>query len=118
MNKRIFKVIFLIFSVWLLVKTSQSTYEIWKKRDIVAESKSELSQVEAENSRLKRELENVQSDEYVEKQARNILGLVKPGEIIVLLTTPVPTQKVDSYPKNTNIDSNLPNWKKWWKLFN
>jgi cell division protein FtsB len=117
MNKRVLKIIFLVFSLTLLVRMSQSTYEIWKKRDIVAVRKSELSAVEEENRKLKRELENVQSDEFVEKQARNTLGLVKPGEIVVLLTTPVPTPGIKPPLQTGSTAKNGPVWRQWLSLF-
>lgn len=37
-----------------------------------------------ENNELKEEIERVKSPEYVEKVAREELGLVKPGEILLI----------------------------------
>ncbi len=41
---------------------------------------SQIIQAEAENQKLKRQLENSNSYEYIEEVAREKLGLVKPGE--------------------------------------
>ena len=41
---------------------------------------SQITQAEAENQKLKRQLENSNSYEYIEEVAREKLGLVKPGE--------------------------------------
>ena len=40
----------------------------------------QIAQAEAENEKLKRQLENSNSYEYIEEVAREKLGLVKPGE--------------------------------------
>ncbi|MEC9489419.1 MAG: septum formation initiator family protein [Halanaerobiales bacterium] len=42
--------------------------------------KTKIAQAEAENEKLKRQLANSDSNEYIEKVAREKLGLVKPGE--------------------------------------
>jgi len=41
---------------------------------------AEIAEAEAENQRLKEQLENSSSHEYIEEVAREKLGLVKPGE--------------------------------------
>jgi len=41
---------------------------------------AQISQAETENEKLKRQLENSNSSEYIEEVAREKLGLVKPGE--------------------------------------
>ncbi|NLM97500.1 MAG: hypothetical protein GX175_07830 [Halanaerobiaceae bacterium] len=37
-----------------------------------------------EKNRLEEELENVNNPEYIEKIAREELGLVKPGELLII----------------------------------
>ena len=46
----------------------------------IEEIESQIAQAEAENKKLKRQLENSNSYEYIEEVAREKLGLVKPGE--------------------------------------
>lgn len=41
---------------------------------------AQIAQAETENEKLKRQLENSNSNEYIEEVAREKLGLVKPGE--------------------------------------
>jgi cell division protein FtsB len=119
MKNRIPKLIFLIFTAWISVRMGISVYETWKKQDILKERQKELANIENENKRLKRELEDVQSPDFIDKEARNSLGLVKPGEVIVLMSTPVPTR-----PPTETSDTGKPDpdsagsaWKKWWQLF-
>jgi len=51
-----------------------------------------------ENKELKEEIERVRSPEYVEKVAREELGLVKPGEILLI---PVEEEQDNNQEENT-----------------
>ena len=51
-----------------------------------------------ENKELKEEIERVKSPEYVEKVAREELGLVKPGEILLI---PVEEEQDNNQEENT-----------------
>ena len=46
----------------------------------VEEIEAQIAQAEAENDKLKKQLENSNSYQYIEEVAREKLGLVKPGE--------------------------------------
>lgn len=48
----------------------------------------EFIQLEDDLKELKLQLDTVQSDEFVEKTAREELGLVKPGEQLIILAEP------------------------------
>ena len=54
----------------------------------------------------KKRLVQVQSPEFIEKEAREKLGLGEP--------LPSPSNPKPQIP-NPNVD--IPNWQKWWKLY-
>jgi len=54
---------------------------------------TQIAEAEAENNKLKRQLENSSSNEYIEEVAREKLGLVKPGEKMFI---PVEEEESDS----------------------
>jgi cell division protein FtsB len=64
----------------------------------VAEAETERRQLEAEKAHLERRIESftatrdalLTSDAAVEAVARRELGMVRPGERVILLTTPTP----------------------------
>ncbi len=69
---------------------------------------------EAKNRELKKKLAEVNSIEFIEKQARNKLGLSKIGETIVI----IPEEKLKSVLGVTqSAEIRLPNWLGWWKVF-
>ncbi len=52
-----------------------------------AELESEIKRYTSMNEALENQIELLRSDEYVEKMARDKLGLVKPGEIRYMMVT-------------------------------
>lgn len=72
-------------------------------------AKQELDKAKEENRRLKVRLTQVNSDSFVEEEARDKLFLVKPGESGVIL----PHETTENASKKPE----LPNWQKWLRLF-
>ena len=50
----------------------------------IEEMEARIDQAEAENEELKYQLENTADKEYIEQVAREKLGLVKPGEMLLV----------------------------------
>lgn len=70
-----------------------------------------LSEEERKNQFLKERLFYVKTNRFVEEEAREKLGMSKPGEYIVIAPTSTPLSK-EKIEINTK-----PNWRKWWDLF-
>lgn len=110
------KILFIIIVVVLLFITkdlTQSIFEIWQKKDFVNQAEQELSYQKQENQRLKSELSYSKTSEFVEKEARDKLFMVKQGEQRVLV--PKDSENADQNPQARG--ANLPNWQQWWNLF-
>lgn len=112
-NRRFTNLIIVIISLFLMVGLAQSSYRLWKKQDIVAERQAKLSEVEAEHIALKRRLEEAKTESFVERMAREKLGLVKEGETIVI----VDKSQNSNLNDQEKPEENTPNWKRWWALF-
>ncbi|MFZ5354788.1 MAG: FtsB family cell division protein [Bacillota bacterium] len=82
---RIFMTVFVIYSVITLINL-QFKIESSKKQNEELEQK--IQQIQKENERLKAELESSSTLEYLEKAAREQLGMVKPGEKVFIKQTP------------------------------
>lgn len=107
------KIIFIIIVVILLFIINglvRSLLDIWQKKDFITQAQKELSFQKQENQRLKSALSYSQTQEFIEKQARDKLFMVKAGEQKVL----VPQESENSEEVK---EDNSPNWKKWWNLF-
>ena len=109
--KKIFFVIFILVSLVIINNLIHSVYTTWEKKDLIAVAQKNLEKEKEENLRLKSQLSVINSEQFVEKEARDKLFLVKPGEQKVLM------------PEDSNLKtqdkkySQIPNWQQWWNLF-
>ncbi len=113
LNRRFTKLVILAVSLILIVGLARSSYGLWKKKDIVAERQTVLTELETENAALKQQLEEAKSEGFIERVAREKLGLVKEGETLVIIKN----EKLKMKNEEQGTEENVPNWKKWWGLF-
>lgn len=111
-RSRGFKLIIFFISLGAIVTAPRSLYEMWQRRDLLRERQEVRDELATENERLRRELAESQTPEYIEKVAREKLGLIKEGERVILM----PPRK-DSGQANFATPDSVANWKKWWRLF-
>ena len=93
---------------------------ISKMKDVNLVVNKEIAKIEAlkkEKERLQADLEKAQSEEFMEKQLRDKLGMAKEGEIVVILPD---AETVKKFAPSINSEEETlpdPNWRKWLKLF-
>jgi cell division protein FtsB len=102
-----------VVSVFVAVGLARSIVDHWHKRTIVTERQEALKREEERNRLLISRLQEATSSAFIEKEAREKLGLVREGDTVVLLDK---TQNAQIHTQKEG-DSRLPNWKKWWNLF-
>lgn len=76
-------ILVVIFSV-TGYKFYQNYQKISHMKQKVAELEEEIAKAENENEQLKEDLDNLDDPEYIERIARKKLGLVKPGEVLLI----------------------------------
>lgn len=103
-----------IISLMVIVAFAHSTYTFWKRRDIVGIQQQKLKELESEHERLNKALTEAQTPEFIERVAREKLGLIKPGETVVILASEA-TRSAD--PIKEPQDERKPSWRLWWELF-
>ncbi len=89
----------------------RSIASIWQKEELSLNAQKELNYQKERNRRLKSELSYVQTEEFIEKQARDKLFMTKPNEAIVIVP------KADENKILPKKIEEKPNWRKWWELF-
>ena len=105
----------LIFVIGLIL-AGRTSYRIWRliqARQIVTETRVRTQEAYRENELLKKRLAEVSSDAFVEREARDKLGMGKPGEVIVIL----PNQNNSSQTEINNYELKIKNWRRWWDLY-
>jgi len=82
-----------------------------------------IEQLKQQHGQLSKELEYYRSDEYIEKVAREELGLVKPGEVAVAVAVPEDRRSPSLVPTPTPAPtavptgSPIPIWQRWLSIF-
>jgi cell division protein FtsB len=83
----------------------------------IREKQEKVDKLKTENEKFKKRLEEVTSDEYIEKQLRDSLGLAKEGETIVVLPDKETLKNLVPHIEEEEDVLPDPNWKRWVKLF-
>ena len=109
------RILYLIVVVGLILVNNgliHSVIELWNKQNVVKEAQIKLDLEKKENEKLKDQLAYVQTNAFIENEARDKLFLVKPGESEVLISK-------DLLPSNRpkTISTPKPVWQQWAGLF-
>ena len=109
--KRIFRFLLLAILIMAITSLSQRTADLVGRAKKWQEEKKNLAQIEKENEELRAYLDYVESDSFLEKEARNSLGMSKEGEMMIVLPQKSAEEtKIVSLPPS-------PVWRQWWELF-
>ncbi len=92
MRKKLFLILVIIESLFLLFWGIKSYYTINLSQKEIRKVEKKLEQLKLENQRLKEQINSLEDPFYLEKMAREKLGLAKEGEIVYKIL-PVPAEK-------------------------
>lgn len=95
-----------------LVRNLYSIYQNSKFQDLAVKK---LEKLRAENTRLKEEVAVAGEQSFIEREARERLGLVKPGEVVVIL--PSEKEATGSGEAVSEEKPARPIWQQWISLF-
>lgn len=106
-----------ILIVLLLISTIRNVQRVKGIRSQVEKEEQKVAKMQAENAQLEEQIAVAEGTNFIEKQIRNKLGLVKPGEAIVVLPDAEILKKMA--PQIVTEEDVLPDpiWRKWLKLF-
>lgn len=101
-----------IFILLLVIKNNISgIFRTLEDENTAENLKEKLVSEQKKNQFLKEHLFYVKTDQFVEEEAREKLGMSRPGEYIVIAptSTPLNQEKIEINTK--------PNWHRWLELF-
>ena len=108
----VFIIIFILLIVGFFIITN---WKINKKRAVltarVESLRKEIQILEEKNKELKEEISQSGSEEYLEKVAREQLGLKAPGEEVVVINK----EEKEEQPEIKQNEKNFWNPKSWWE---
>lgn len=110
-SRNVARIILAVVSLGLSISAGRTILELWQRRDIVEVRERELMRLKQDTIQLEKTLLDMKSESYVERIARDKLGMIKEGEILVML----PMNATLSGEQHTQ--GVVPTWKKWWSLF-
>lgn len=83
--KRIIFFAIIASSLFVIQSLVRSIYTLWQKHDLLTIAELTLKKEKKDNEELKRKLALVESETFIEQEARNKLFLQKPGESRVII---------------------------------
>lgn len=108
----------LVVGILLSLSLFRNVSTIISADKTIAETKERLENLKRENKELSDQVDKVKSPGFRESEARDKLGLAKPGETVLVLPEADIIRKVSPVEVDTSYDSlPIPNWQKWLKLF-
>jgi cell division protein FtsL len=79
---------FLIILGFIFYSFAGQMVEMYNVQGEMKNIKAQMQELQAKNVELRKQVEQLSSDAYIEREAREKLGLVKPGEKIILEAKP------------------------------
>lgn len=112
-------VVELILVIYLLNTLTISVYRGYQIDRVIAEYEEENRRIEEENRQKSEDYDYYSSANYIEKIAKQNLGLINPGEEVIILpkkdtATIVPDAESTAADKRL---SEMSNGQKWWVFF-
>lgn len=112
MKRKVIVGIWIVVCLVLITRSGANVYRLWKAGERVTEAEKKLALVKDENQRLTKELEQAQTDEYMDRLVREKLGYGKPGEVVVV----IPQELIENGELRIE-NEEVPNWRKWRRLY-
>ena len=113
-----FSIYFLVFVTFaLLFSLIRNVLKIKRVNEEISKKEQKVDELIRKNEGLRAEVDTLKSEEHVERQLRDKLGLAKEGEVVIVLPEESILRKL--LPNIEAEEETLPdsNWKKWLKLF-
>ena len=117
MRRRLYQLAVIIASLFIINGLTRGLLELSGQQKRLDRAQQELKKLEHKQVELKQQLKYYQSDEYVEKIARDKLLLAKEGETVLLLPKSQTQNNQQLTISNQQSFDDLPNWQKWARLF-
>lgn len=109
MKRKIILVLVILAGIYFAFSLTKQIWSLWQGRARLEDTQKIYQKAEEENRQLKNDLAYKESDEFVEKEAREKLNFAREGEEIAILPIREEIEKEEEKEE-------IPNWRKWLKL--
>ncbi len=112
-KRRVFGLVLIVVGVLGAIRSGRGILRLLRAGGPLVEARQELVDAEQENQVLRKRLAEVESPQFVEKEARNKLGYGKGNEVILVMSE----DEAGPSAQQIVLEPEVPNWKKWWQLY-
>lgn len=116
MRKKAFLILAAIVLIFIAYNLIVRIYVAVKAGERLTQAVERLNKVEIKNKELKNQLKEVASKDYIEKQARDKLGLAREGDVVMVIPEEKIKQVLGISKENAEY-KRLSNWLGWIRLF-
>ena len=109
LKEKLIKVGGIAFLIYIMFLVGKVIYQNIKFNGVEKDLQKEVEVLDAENTNLKNKILYYQTESYKERVMRERLGYQKPGEQVLVITTPEEGQKKEDQAKKPKIS----NFQKW-----
>lgn len=109
--------LFVIGVLVVIFSMGRTVVGLLEKGKTLDEVRSGVEELKKEQFALLRKKEQVQNDEFIEKEAREKLGLAKEDETVVVLPKEEILKRLAPKPEGESMDKPFPIWRRWVELF-
>lgn len=99
--------------MYLSYNLAHGAWSSYQNASRLLEAEKRLAKAKEENDNLRSEVKYRESEFFIEKEARDKLGLAKKGETVVV----VPQEGVKGEQTEADPYQELSNPQRWWKVF-
>ncbi|MBU0981765.1 septum formation initiator family protein [Patescibacteria group bacterium] len=105
---------------YMLYNLTVSIYDNYQIEQHISEFETRNRELADENSKKLEDFQYYTSNEYIEKIAKQNLGLISDGEQVIIIPDEdliILSEDEDALAASEEIRASWPNPKKWWKFF-
>lgn len=109
-----------VLVAYLVYSLTKNVYNSYQVDEYIETFKEENARIEAENKQKSEDYLYFTSGEYIDKIAKQNLGLINPGEEVIILSPEVLNEEVnEEVALNDDVArySGLSSSEKWWQFF-
>ena len=125
MRVRVVSLVVIVVGLFVSFGLAKNLYTAYQNSKILSGEQDKLIGLREENSRLKSEVTQASNPTFVDDEARRKLGLVKPGEVEVIIPNQPQQASGAAHPSASNAQSSvagagggkpISGWSRWWNF--
>lgn len=119
MRKKAFSLLIYLLGALIILHLSKNLWGFYQASKRISREEEKIAKLVKENEELKGKLRYLRAEEFVEREARDKLGLSKEGETVVVIDEEVLGKGSTRREGITSRESkeSLPVWREWVRLF-